>query len=276
MTNLLRAVKAWLREIGAVSLSRAVAGIVLAHNLAQAVPWLIALVISAGVGLYGALSSNHLVLALAVAVGTGSSLSLLISFGSWYMEKRRTGFITVVKERNKQLAERGIDAEDAENFRLGLQVILDVSTHPLVIRDAHKADEDCEQWLRRFVLHNLDTLSPGIRIGVLNWTAGKLKLACEGNLPHVVHRVLPKESPRDFTECLLDIDPRAKRLLLFEDERAEVAEWLVVIPEQKAELSARAFIGFVRQALAAARRALLAIDSAGADEDDEGLARPTV
>jgi hypothetical protein len=145
----------------------------------------------------------------------------------------------------------------------------------LVIRDPLKADEICDQWLRRFVTSNLDTLAPGIRVGVLNWTGGNLRLACEGNLPHVVDRVLPKRSSRDFSECLLDIAPTAKALLLFEDERAVVAEWLVIIPEGELSLGAQAFIGFVRQALAAARRAIVVIESAYTD-DEEGLAEPRV
>lgn len=256
MRNLLNLLKVWLRDIGALELRGVLAGIVLAHNLTQAIPWLIALAISVGAGLYGALASSHLTLALSVAVATGSSLSLLISFGSWYMQKRRAGLVRVVKERNKQLAERGIDAENAEEFRLGLQLILDLSTHPIVIHDPAEADSQCDRWLRRFALANVDILARGVRMGVVSWSAGYLRAACEGNLPHIVDRVLPKDAPRDFTECLTDIDPKARRLMLFEDEDSEVVEWLIVIAEQELSLAAQAYIGFVRHVLAAARRDL--------------------
>jgi hypothetical protein len=258
-----------LRNIGARSLGDSAARIVLAHNLVQAIPWLIALAASAGAGVYGALSSSHLIISLAAGVAAGSLIALAISLGSWYMAARKDGWQQISKEKDQELAERDLDAEDVRKYQLPLQLILDFSTHPLVIRDPLKADETCERWLRWYVTNNLDTLAPGIQIGVLNWTDGMMRVACGGNLPPVFDRVLPKPTDRNFSQCLDEIAPKAERLLLFEDDGAVVAEWLIVIAQEELDLGAEAFIGFVRQALAAARRALLTIERTGVSDGDE-------
>ncbi|MBW8060007.1 MAG: hypothetical protein FVQ78_06655 [Solirubrobacterales bacterium] len=266
--------KPWLGGTNPQSLERVAARFVLAHNLVQAIPWLFGLVGAIAAGAYGAASSSHLLVAIAVGFATSCSLVLGISLASWYIAARKVGWRQISENKDKELAERDLDAEDVTKFQLPLQLILDLSTHPLVIRNPLNADELCDQWLRRYVANNLATLAPGIQIGVLNRTAGHLRVACEGNLPGVFDRMLPKPTPRDFSECLAEIAPNAKRLLLFEDERASVAEWLIVIPEGELDLGAKAFIGFARQALAAARRALLVIRSTGVDGDDDGVAMP--
>jgi len=247
---------------------------VLVHNLVQAVPWLAGLAGSIAAGVYGAASSSHLVVSIAVGLATACALVLGISLGAWYLGVREVGWRQISENKDEELAKRDLDAKDVAEYRLALQLIVDLSTHPLALHDPGNADVACDRWLRRYVVDNLDTLSPGIQIGVFNWTAGHTTVPCEGNLPNVFDRVLPKKTPRDFSECLADLAPNAKRMPLFEDEKASVAEWLVVIPKEELSLGAKAFIGFAAQALAAARRGLPieSLASSTANDDDDGLA----
>jgi hypothetical protein len=261
---------------GATSLRRMAERIVLAHNLVQAVPWLVGLTGSVAAAVYGTGSSSHLVVSIAAGIATGCTLVLGISLGAWYIGVRKSGWRRISENMNEELVKRDLDSENAAKFRLVLQLIVDLSSHPFTLRGRRSSDAACDLWLRRYVIDNLDTLSPGIRIGVLNWTAGRTTVACEGNLPGVFDRVLPKNAPRDFSECLADLAPSAKRQLLFEDEDAAVAEWLIVISKGELSLDAKAFIGFAAQALAAARGALLVgppPSSAASDDDDLAIPR---
>ena len=217
---------------------RFLSGLVLVHNLSQAVPWLVAVVGAVATGAYGAAASSPTLLAVAAGVGTASVLTLLLNFLAWFLERRRRGY-------KQELGVKEILHGEAEEMAVALRLIRDLNLVPLKLVDPLRLYEETSEWLTKYLMPALWKVSPGVGVGLLQWKAldptGEYRLAYDAGVPEIVRSVLPKQTNRHFTKCLAILKQKNHRHgALRDDHTQQVKDWLVAFPEAEFSKSAEA------------------------------------
>lgn len=218
----------WLKERGSGSLKRLAERIVLVHNLTQAIPWIIAAAASAGAATYGVLSQSDVILSASVTISVWCVLTLALNFVQWYLKKREEGWRRKADEREQELR---LDAEKNERNELAITHIANLAQDPLVIDDSEGANGSCLTWLSSKLIPGLTALSPGVRVGLLQWSEGSYSVPCDAGVPRRVAALLPKECNRDFARYLKLLEQPFYYLPLIDDVGGAEREWLVAFPE---------------------------------------------
>jgi hypothetical protein len=236
-----------------VTLKRFASSLVLVHSLAQALPWLLALALSAGSGSYGVVEGHGVLVALSVGVGFGSASILLIAFANWYLIKRREGWKQKAEEEEekKKLVEEELGAQrlagqETDRMGLALKLIHDLNVNQLVVPDPAFRDVATGSWLTGRFLPAMLRISPSTGLALLQWTRvegndGEYTLNYDADVPEVVRSVLPKVSGREFTRCIAVLQLKHHQsALLTEDPSGQRVEWLIAFPERDFDVAADA------------------------------------
>ncbi len=226
--------------------TRILAGIVLAHNLTQALPWLVAIVASSAVAAIGIAEENALLLGAAAALGSVSALTLILSFFVWYLERRRLGWKQRATNSEEILGGQQVLVAKTERMGLALTLIRDLNLSPLEIIDWRRRDEETGEWLTRYMMPAMSKISPGIGMGLLAWERlairkGEYRLGYDSGVPEIVRAVLPKQTSRDFITCLAVLQLQDHHSSAISDELEGLLKfWLVAFPDQELDLAAKA------------------------------------
>ena len=220
-------------------------GLVLIHNLAQALPWFAAIVVSAATASYGLAAESPFLLGVAGAVGSIAILTLLINFFVWYFEKRAHGWKHKADSWKEKLGGRELLHAESERMALALRLIRDLNLNRLEISDPLQRYDLTREWLTRHLTPAMSKISAGVGLGLLEWEGiggkGEYRLEYDSGVPEIVRSVLPKQTNRDFTTCLAMLQQRNYHSLPIRDDIAQpVKDWLVAFPEVKFDLPAEA------------------------------------
>jgi membrane protein implicated in regulation of membrane protease activity len=221
-------------------------GVVLVHNLTQALPWLAAIIASSAAAAYGVAVEQPLLLAAAVALGTSSALTLLINFLVWYFNARRTGWKQRATSSEERLGGQEVLVSRSERMGLALTLIRDLNLAPLEITDPQRRDEQTREWLTRYMMPAMSKISSGTGIGLLEWNwvegrQGEYRLAYDSGVPEIVRSVLPKTTSRDFITCLAILQLRRHHSVAISDERGGASRaWIVAFLQEDLDLAAEA------------------------------------
>lgn len=226
--------------------TRFLTGLVLIHDLAQAVPWFVAIVGSSAVVAYGTAAQSPALLAAAAALGSASLITLLINFLVWYFQKRRTGYRQEADSAKAELGGQKIMVASAERMALALTLIRDLNLTPLEILDPQRRDELTRDWLTRYMVPAISQISHGVGLALLEreWIegrAGEYRLSYDSGVPEPLRSVLPKRSSRDFLTCLalLQLQVHHHREIADEIDK-RIKTWLVAFPTETFDIAAEA------------------------------------
>jgi membrane protein implicated in regulation of membrane protease activity len=219
-------------------------GLVMVHNLTQAVPWLVAIIASSATAAYGVSVEQPLLLAAAVALGASSAITLLLNFLVWYFNARRTGWKQRATTSEEKLGGQKVLVSRGERMGLALTLIRDLNLTPLEITDPLRRYEQTKDWLTKYMMPAMSKISLGVGIGLLDWSwvegrKGRYRLAYDSGVPEIVRSVLPKTTSRDFITCLAILQLRQHHSVAISDEGGGVSRtWIVAFPQEDFDLEA--------------------------------------